>query len=477
MVTGDKFEAAERIAKSANILSDSDIVLKLSEKLKGQRGVDELSVEVRDILSKYLEYSLVVDMSQFSFEDLFENDSIVFAFLNARGVVCARSSPKTKGRLAEVIKHDNRCVLGVGDGDNDVNMITKASVGVGIVGKEGTQAAYVSDFAIGEFQVLWKLLLFYGRVNYMRMSNYTLLFVFKNILFVFTQYIFGYFCLASGQTIFDSWYVNMINTLLTNFQHLYIGIFDIDVHYIQRIRRPRQQPIPIDKETKPISDEGRCPGEHRQKPSAEEFKTAEQSPSQQGHEDVHIHSKYYARSVIKDNYWILYHESQLNYYFSDKRFWSTFAHSLLVSTILFFVFYFSFNAADQSGHPTGFAEFGQSFYMFVVLSVNITFVKRSHSSDVLLYLLILVTSLGLMMLFMAVYNAIPGSLLYATLPNVMNNSVFYFVLAVSLAFYYQLEDVFVRSFQSATQKITESFAGIVGERMWQLRMQDLNNQV
>lgn len=39
--------------------------------------------------------------------------------------------------------------LSIGDGANDVPMIMKADVGVGIAGKEGMQAARCSDFAIG----------------------------------------------------------------------------------------------------------------------------------------------------------------------------------------------------------------------------------------------------------------------------------------------------------------------------------------
>ncbi len=49
--------------------------------------------------------------------------------------------------------------LAIGDGANDVNMITSAHVGVGIRGVEGAQAARSSDFAIGEFKILKALML------------------------------------------------------------------------------------------------------------------------------------------------------------------------------------------------------------------------------------------------------------------------------------------------------------------------------
>lgn len=39
--------------------------------------------------------------------------------------------------------------LAIGDGGNDVNMIQRAHIGIGIFGKEGYQAAGNSDYAIG----------------------------------------------------------------------------------------------------------------------------------------------------------------------------------------------------------------------------------------------------------------------------------------------------------------------------------------
>jgi phospholipid-transporting ATPase len=39
--------------------------------------------------------------------------------------------------------------MAVGDGANDVNMITAAHVGIGVKGKEGTEAARVADYVVG----------------------------------------------------------------------------------------------------------------------------------------------------------------------------------------------------------------------------------------------------------------------------------------------------------------------------------------
>jgi len=44
-----------------------------------------------------------------------------------------------------------KSTLAIGDGANDVAMIVRADVGVGIAGHEGMQAARSADFSLGQF--------------------------------------------------------------------------------------------------------------------------------------------------------------------------------------------------------------------------------------------------------------------------------------------------------------------------------------
>ena len=60
--------------------------------------------------------------------------------------------------------------LAIGDGANDVPMIQQAHIGIGIAGQEGMQAVLASDYAIGQFSFLSRLLLVHGRWNYRRMA-------------------------------------------------------------------------------------------------------------------------------------------------------------------------------------------------------------------------------------------------------------------------------------------------------------------
>lgn len=59
--------------------------------------------------------------------------------MNYNAVICCRASPSQKKTLVELVKEffPGKSTLAVGDGANDVNMITAAHVGVGIRGVEG----------------------------------------------------------------------------------------------------------------------------------------------------------------------------------------------------------------------------------------------------------------------------------------------------------------------------------------------------
>ena len=62
----------------------------------------------------------------------------------------------------------------VGDGGNDVSMIQAASVGIGIVGKEGMQASLASDFSMTKFSQVLKynhFLLSYDILEFYRWGN------------------------------------------------------------------------------------------------------------------------------------------------------------------------------------------------------------------------------------------------------------------------------------------------------------------
>ena len=52
-------------------------------------------------------------------------------------IICCRITPKQKQDMVWLIRKNKYTTLAIGDGANDVAMIMKAHVGVGIAGREG----------------------------------------------------------------------------------------------------------------------------------------------------------------------------------------------------------------------------------------------------------------------------------------------------------------------------------------------------
>ena len=97
-------------------------------------------------------------------------------------VICCRLRPGQKADVVKMIKKDDKSImtLAVGDGANDVSMIKEAHVGIGIFGNEGLRAVQASDFAIPEFKMLHRLILFHGRARYISISQFVYYFFYKN---------------------------------------------------------------------------------------------------------------------------------------------------------------------------------------------------------------------------------------------------------------------------------------------------------
>ena len=105
-------------------------------------------------------------------------------------------------------------------------MITAAHVGVGIRGVEGQQAARASDYVIGEFKFLRRLVLYYGRESYRRNSHLICYNFYKNMVLVLPQFWFGFFNGFSGQNIYNPFLYQLYNILHASIPICLYGILD-----------------------------------------------------------------------------------------------------------------------------------------------------------------------------------------------------------------------------------------------------------
>ncbi|KAL3981629.1 phospholipid-translocating P-type ATPase flippase family protein [Acanthocheilonema viteae] len=147
-----------------------------------------------------------------------------------RAVVCCRVTPLQKAMVVDLVKRNKKAVtLAVGDGANDVSMIKTAHIGVGISGQEGMQAVLASDYSIGQFRYLRRLLLVHGRWSYFRITKFLRYFFYKNFAFTLTHFWYSFFCGYSAQSIYNPVLIACYNLFFTSLPVLAMGIFDQDL--------------------------------------------------------------------------------------------------------------------------------------------------------------------------------------------------------------------------------------------------------
>ena len=232
MLTGDKQETAINIAKSCLLHKESMQLMIINSS-----SLDEATQEIRALLGplkeeklvgKDNELTLVVDGKslEFTLKPELKNDFIDLC-ISCKAVVACRVSPSQKAEIVQLVKdHTKAITLSIGDGANDVAMIQKAAVGVGISGNEGLQAANSADFAIAQFRYLSRLLFVHGAWNYSRISKVILYSFYKNITLYIIELWFAIYNYWSGQVIYERWTIGMYNILFTSLPPIALGLID-----------------------------------------------------------------------------------------------------------------------------------------------------------------------------------------------------------------------------------------------------------
>ena len=255
VLTGDKKETAKSIAHSCKLLDNETFNIFDFEEGK------EITELYRDIKKFSKEYNSIIKENRTSksnkkrnFAVLISQDELklimthkklqnAFYELSNRcnTVLCCRVTPKQKAEMVTMVKSRQPTIttLAIGDGANDVNMITAANIGIGIIGVEGKQAARASDYAIGQFQFLKRLLFVHGRESYRKNSFIVCYNFYKNFLFVIPQFILGFESLFGGQTIYDPWIYQLYNIVFAAFPIMWYGVYDKQVSDAKLTSNPK----------------------------------------------------------------------------------------------------------------------------------------------------------------------------------------------------------------------------------------------
>jgi len=145
-------------------------------------------------------------------------------------VICNRATPIQKAKLVRLMRETTEQItVAVGDGANDVSMLHEANVGIGIFGKEGTQAARAADFSLRTFRHIGRLLCVHGRYSMVRNALLIQYAFYKNAAVFMVLVWFAFYSGFSAQTIYDEWIMALFNIVLTSLPPIAIGVFEKDI--------------------------------------------------------------------------------------------------------------------------------------------------------------------------------------------------------------------------------------------------------
>lgn len=244
MLTGDKMDTAKAVGFSSRVLKPDTKIVKFEDAASVEEGrlqrldaskaaargaADDDALEVGSIGRSCPRATTnttrlfvpegggeAIMISGVAITKVMATESSKAAFLNLAQkcdvVIASRVSPLQKGQLVRLVREGVKLTKGVlkepvtlaiGDGANDVPMIQEAQVGIGVYGREGRQAVNASDFAIGQFRFLERLLLVHGRWNYRRSAKFTLFTFWRNAVQVILMCFYTFFSGFSGTALFE----------------------------------------------------------------------------------------------------------------------------------------------------------------------------------------------------------------------------------------------------------------------------------
>ena len=189
MLTGDKFETAVIVAQNSSLVARHQAFYGLvsvrtaAEARQQLNGYPQGSVNAPCLILDGPSLDLCVDHHTRLFIEV---------ACAAPTVVVCRCSPTQKAAIVKLLRaHTNKITAAIGDGGNDVGMIHAAHVGIGIIGREGRQAALAADFSISQFSHLARLVLWHGRNCYLRSATLSQFVIHRGLIISFIQLVFS----------------------------------------------------------------------------------------------------------------------------------------------------------------------------------------------------------------------------------------------------------------------------------------------
>uniref|UniRef100_A0A8D0MFB7 Phospholipid-transporting ATPase n=1 Tax=Sus scrofa TaxID=9823 RepID=A0A8D0MFB7_PIG len=239
VLTGDKMETAAATCYACKLFRRTTRLLELTTKRLEEQSLHDVLFELsktvlRSSATDAPDFGLIIDGAALSLVMKPREDGssgnyrelFLEVCRNCSAVLCCRMAPLQKAQIVKLIKFskEHPITLAIGDGANDVSMILEAHVGV--IGKEGRQAARNSDYAIPKFKHLKKMLLVHGHFYYIRISELVQYFFYKNVCFIFPQFLYQFFCGFSQQTLYDTAYLTLYNISFTSLPILLYSLME-----------------------------------------------------------------------------------------------------------------------------------------------------------------------------------------------------------------------------------------------------------
>ncbi|KAG8363760.1 hypothetical protein BUALT_Bualt19G0055900 [Buddleja alternifolia] len=244
VLTGDKQETAISIGYSSKLLTGNmtQIVINNNSKDSCRKSLEDGLVVCKKLTTREIsQLALIIDGASLVYVLDTELEEQLFELASKCTVVlCCRVAPLQKaGIVALIKKRTDDMTLAIGDGANDVSMIQKADVGIGISGQEGRQAVMASDFAMGQFRFLVPLLLVHGHWNYQRMSYMILYNFYRNAVFVLILFWYVLFTSFTLTTAITDWSSVLYSVIYTSLPTIVVGILDKDLSRTTLLKYPQ----------------------------------------------------------------------------------------------------------------------------------------------------------------------------------------------------------------------------------------------